>query len=364
MMEPVAFEAANGHTMATTVLAARDERRFVLVLLGLTVIVLVLLGCAVAFGSVDLPFSSIWSGEEGSALSAQAQLILVELRLPAALTAVVAGVALAASGLQMQTYFQNPLAGPFVLGVDSGASLGVALMLLGLPLLLAVFPGLAFLKEAGMVLAAVIGAAVVLAFVAAVARYTLSDAALVIVGLMLSLLVGSVVSVLLYYADPMRLQAFVIWTFGSFGGVSWVQLPIFAALVSLGLALAAFEAKALNGLLLGPLQAASLGVDQRRVRRSILLSTALLAGTTTAFCGPLGVLGTAVPHLARGLLGSSDHRRLLPVCALAGAAFTLFADVLSRTLAAHGTLPLNAMLAVLSAPVVIAVLVRLNRPLR
>jgi iron complex transport system permease protein len=358
-VKSVALSAASSAIAPATTssLAARDTRRFVAVLSSLVTALALLFAGAVMLGSVDLSLAGLWSGN----LAPEAKLIVMELRLPGAVTAALAGMALAVSGQQMQVWFHNALAGPFVLGVDSGASLGVALMLIGLPLMLTLLPAVEIVRGVSTAFAAIAGASAVLALIIVLARYTLSDATLVIVGLMLNLLLGSVVSVLLYLADPMRLQAFVLWTFGSFGGVSGPQLLLFALLVAIGLLLAARDAKTLNALQLGPLQAASLGVDHRTARRRVLLATAVLAGATTAFCGPLGVLGTAAPHVARGLVGSADHRRLLPICALTGAAFALLADVLSRTLAAQGTLPLNAVLAVLCAPVVIAVLVRLNR---
>ncbi|MCG3200449.1 MAG: Hemin transport system permease protein HmuU [Gammaproteobacteria bacterium] len=341
--------------------SAAARRRFLLVLLCLSALLLLLATLACAFGSVPLSLASLWRDDASGAAATQARLIVLELRLPATCTAALAGASLAVSGLQLQTYFRNPLAGPFVLGVDSGAALGVALMLIALPAALAADPELAMLSDLGLSGAAIAGAAATIALVLMFARNVLSDATLIVAGLMLSLLLASMVSLLLHYADPFRLQAFVLWTFGTFAGVPWQRLPAYAALACAGLALAIWDARSLNALQLGQLTASTLGVNHHHCRRRIIASTALLAGATVAYCGPLGVIGTAAPHIARGLLRSADHRQLMPVTAAVGAALTLLADLLSRLLANEGTLPLNAVLAVLSAPVVIAVLVRSNR---
>lgn len=341
--------------------SAAARRRFLLVLLCLSALVLLLVTLACAYGSVPISLAGIWRDDASGAAAAQARLIVLELRLPAACTAALAGASLAVSGLQLQTYFRNPLAGPFVLGVDSGAALGVALMLIALPAALAADPDLAMLSDLGLSGAAIAGAAGTIALVLVVARNALNDATLIVAGLMLSLLLASMVSLLLHYADPFRLQAFVLWTFGSFAGVPWQRLPVYAVLAGAGLALALWDAGGLNALQLGPLTAGTLGVNHRRCRRRIIVSTALLAGATVAYCGPIGVVGTAAPHIARGFLRSADHRQLMPVSAMVGAALALLADLLSRLLANEGTLPLNAVLAILSAPVVIAVLVRSNR---
>ena len=341
--------------------SAEARRRFLFVLLALLGLVLLLMVVSCAYGSVPISLSSIWTDDGTGATSAAARLIVVELRLPAACTAILAGASLAVSGLQLQTYFRNPLAGPFVLGVDSGAALGVALMLIALPAALAANPDLALLSDLGLSGAAIAGAAATIALVLATARNVLSDSTLIVAGLMLSLLLASMVSLLLHYADPFRLQAFVLWTFGSFAGVPWQRLPAYAGLACVGLLLALWDAKSLNALQLGLLTASTLGVNHRHCRRRIIASTAVLAGATVAYCGPLGVLGTAAPHIARGLLRSADHRQLMPVTAAVGSVLALLADLLSRLLATEGTLPLNAVLALLSAPVVIAVLVRSNR---
>lgn len=337
------------------------RRRFVTVCItcALATVTLVLLACL--YGSVSIPWSSLWGqGDEAG----QARVIVLQMRLPAAVTAVIAGAALAISGLQLQTFFRNPLAGPFVLGIDSGASLGVALMLMGLPMLIAWWPNVAALRDAGLTAAAIAGAIAVLAIIATYARRNANEATLIVAGLMLSLLVGSVVSILFYLSDPLQLQAYLSWTFGSFARVPWSRLPGFAVVVLAAAMIALHDARALDALQLGSRDARNLGIDVAAVRSRLLLSTAVLAGAATAYCGPLGVIGTVAPHIARRLLHSADHRLLLVVSAFAGAMLALAAELLGRLLSTAGTLPLNATLALLGAPVVLAILRDWNRNLR
>jgi iron complex transport system permease protein len=361
----VTVQATHQHHLFATLQAraVASRQRFVSVGIALLGATLVLLVLACVYGSVAIPWSALWPGDAGPQ-SEQARVIVGQMRLPAALTAVIAGVALAIGGLQLQTYFRNPLAGPFVLGIDSGASLGVALMLMGMPILIGWWPAASALRDVGIIVAAIAGAGAVLTLVALYARRNANEATLIVAGLMLSLLVGSVVSILFYLSDPLQLQAYLSWTFGSFAGVSWPRLPGFALVVLLAAIVAMRDAHALNALQLGSLQARNLGVDVGAVRTRLLLSTAVLAGAATAYCGPLGVIGTIAPHIARRLLRSSDHRLLMIIAALCGAILALSAELLGRLLATSGTLPLNATLALLGAPVVLVILRDWNRGLR
>ena len=310
-------------------------------------------------GSVALPFGNL--GQILLDTAGERSVwgyIFYMVRMPKALTALLAGAALAAAGLQMQTLFLNPLAGPFVLGINAGASLGVAAVLLaGGPAAAVLGGSLAFAGGVGATGAAVAGAGLVLALVLLMA-HRVSVTTLIVLGLMLSYVVSAVVSLLLYFSHPERIQAFLAWSFGSFGGVTWQDLRLLAPAVVLGLVLAGLAVKPLNALLLGEDHALSLGIDVRRMRWLVLLSASLLAGAVTAFAGPVAFIGVAVPHLARSLLRTADHRVLLPACLSLGGLVALLADLAAQLPGTQTVLPLNAVTAVFGAPVVIWALLR------
>ena len=254
-----------------------------------------------------------------------------------------AGMALSVSGLQMQTLFRNPLAGPYVLGISAGASLGVAFVVLA---------GVA--SSLGIVGAAWAGAATVLAVIAAVGRRIKDIMVILILGMMFSSGVGAVVQILQYLSNEDSLKAFVIWTMGSLGDVTAVQLAVLVPSVAAGLVLAVFSVKSLNLLLFGEEYAVTMGLDLKRSRALLFVSTTLLAGSVTAFCGPVGFIGLAMPHAARMLFRSADHKVLLPAAALVGAAVLLLCDIVSKTL----VLPVNAITALLGIPIVVWVVLR------
>ncbi len=323
----------------------------------LTLILLTIIAFAVdmATGSVAVPLRDVVRILLGqSPARATWTTIVLTIRLPKALTAALAGAALAASGLQMQTLFRNPLAGPFVLGISAGASLGVALVVVGAAALAPV----AVLGNTSVALAATLGAMAVMLLVLAVAHSVTGRAALLIVGLMVGYAAGALVSILLYFARAEDVQAYVIWTFGSFGGVTWPQLRVMALAVGLGLLLALAAIKPLDALLLGETYASSMGVDVPRARTLLIVSTALLAGAVTAFCGPIAFLGVAVPHLARGIMRTSSHRTLMPGVVLTGALVALLADILASLPGQATVLPLNAITSLMGAPVVIWIILR------
>lgn len=337
-------------------------RRILIGLPALAALLALLFLAGLGSGSVRIPWGEAARGLFGYPVSDPAwRDILWELRLPRCLTAALAGAALAASGLLMQTLFRNPLAGPYSLGISAGASLGVALAVLagGSASALPGLPGwpdwAARLDAAG---SAVAGAAVVLALVMAASRRIRSHTTLLILGLMFGQIAGALVSVLQAFSDAESLRAFAFWGFGSYAGVTWAQLPALAGAVAAGLLLAAACAKPLNALLLGWAYARSLGVRAERLRALSLVATSLLAGAVTAYCGPVAFLGLAVPHLCRGWLRTSDHRVLLPACILLGASLSLAADLASRLPGSGRALPLNAVMALIGAPVVIAILAR------
>ena len=293
---------------------------------------------------------AILSGGESSK-AAWADIVL-KFRLPKTLTAALAGAALGVSGLQMQTLFRNPLAGPYTLGISSGASFGVALVML-----LAGVTGSAWLGDLGlggtlgMALAASLGSALVLLLILLVA-HKVNTMTLLVLGLMFGYATSALVNVLLYFSAAERIQTYVSWTFGSFGGVTWRQLYVLAPLVVMGLLLAFISVKPLNAFLLGETYARSMGVSVKRVRVGVILSAALLAGSVTAFCGPVSFLGVAIPHLCRSLFNTSDHRVVLPAAVLLGGSVAVAADLVAQLPGSQFVLPLNAVTALIGAPVV------------
>jgi iron complex transport system permease protein len=316
---------------------------------------------SLAMGSVDIPLDNILKillG--GEADKAAWSTIILKFRLPKALTAALAGAALGVSGLQMQTLFRNPLAEPFVLGVSSGASLGVALVILGMGLAGGSFlvAGFGLFGSFTIALAAFVGAALVMGMVLVISQRVSSTMTLLIVGLMFGYATSAIVSVMLYFSITEQIQAYIAWTFGSFGGVTWGQMKLFAPAIVGGLVMAAGLAKPLNALLLGETYAGSMGVRISHARFWIITSTAILAGLVTAFCGPISFLGVAVPHLCRSLFGTSDHRTLIPGTMMLGAILALLADLVAQVPGSQITLPLNAVTALIGAPVVTWVILR------
>ena len=307
-------------------------------------------------GSVSVAPADIWAALTGGDCDPAIRDIILRIRLLKAVTALLAGAALAASGLQMQTLFRNPLAGPYVLGISSGAGLGVALFLLGAPLL--GVSAHSFVQSLGIAGAAWLGAALVLLVVMAVSRRIKDIMVILILGMMFGSGISSIVEILHCLSSEAALKSFVIWTMGSLGDVTGGNLALMLPVVAAGLVLSVAAIKPLNLLLLGENYARTMGLNVQRTRTLLFLSTVLLAGTVTAFCGPVGFIGLAVPHLARMLFASADHRILMPGSMLAGAALLLVCDLISKTLA----LPINTVTALMGIPVVIIVVVR-NRNL-
>ena len=317
-----------------------------------TAAVAVLFAADIAVGSVSIPIRDVWAALTGGECDPTTARIIRDIRLMKAVVALVAGAALAVSGLQMQTLFRNPLAGPYVLGVSSGASLGVALFILGAQML--GLTGHAWLSSLGVAGAAWIGAAATLALVAAISTRIKDIMVILILGMMISSGVSAIVQILQYLSAEEALKSFVVWTMGSLGDVTATQLALLLPAVAAGAALGIAAIKSLNMLLLGENYARSMGLDLHRSRSIILLSTTLLAGTVTAFCGPIGFIGLAMPHVARVIFRNADHRTLMPAAALTGAASLLLCDMVAKLLA----LPVNSITALLGIPVVIWVVVR------
>ena len=320
------------------------------IILSLLLIILFVLDLLI--GSVHIPLRDIFGTLLGAEVDPATRLIVLDIRLVKAIVAILTGIALSVSGLQMQTLFRNPLAGPYVLGISSGASLGVALFILGMPLLgVATNSTLFSISTAG---AAWLGAALILAFVASVSTRIKDIMVILILGMMISSGVSAVVQILQYLSNEEALKSFVIWTMGSLGDVTTNQLHLMLPAVLIGLVVSVAVIKPLNLLLLGEQYARTMGLNIRRSRYLIFLSTTLLAGTVTAFCGPIGFVGLAIPHIARMLFCNADHRILLPASALCGAVTLLACDIISKYL----TLPINTITALLGIPIVIWVVIR------
>lgn len=285
--------------------------------------------------------------------------IVLLFRLPRALTALLGGAALGMAGLQMQTLFRNPLADPFVLGINAGASLGVAIVVMSAGLAgwtasVTQIAGSGF----SLILASSLGSMAVMLLVLAVARRVESSLTLLIVGLMAGYLAASLVTILMHFSQEQQLQRYIGWTFGSFGGVTWGHLKLFAPAVVLAVVLAWTQAKAMNALLLGEGYARSMGVEVRRVRFLMIVSSSVLAGSVTAYCGPIGFLGIAIPHLARLLMRTTDHHVLAPAVLLMGGLLAMTADLVAQAPGTSTALPLNAITSLLGAPFVLGMVLR------
>ena len=296
-----------------------------------------------AVGAVAVPLGDVWAALTGGDCPRATAKIILNIRLIKAVVALLAGAALSVSGLQMQTLFRNPLAGPYVLGISSGASLGVALVVLA-----------GFGSSIGIAGAAWLGAALVLVVIAAVGHRIKDIMVILILGMMFSSGVGAIVQILQYLSKEESLKAFVIWTMGSLGDVTFDQLAVLVPSIIAGLLLVVVTIKPLNLLLFGEEYAVTMGLNIRRSRGLLFLSTTLLAGTVTAFCGPIGFIGLAMPHVTRMLFRNSDHRVLVPGTVLSGAAVLLLCDLVSKMF----TLPINAITALLGIPIVVWVVLR------
>ena len=296
-----------------------------------------------AVGAVAVPLGDVWAALTGGDCPRATAKIILNIRLIKAVVALLAGAALSVSGLQMQTLFRNPLAGPYVLGISSGASLGVALVVLA---------GVG--SSIGIAGAAWLGAAIVLVVIAAVGHRIKDIMVILILGMMFSSGIGAVVQILQYVANDESLKMFVIWTMGSLGDVTFNQLAVLIPSIIAGLLLAVITIKPLNLLLFGEEYAVTMGLNVRRSRGLLFLSTTLLAGTVTAFCGPIGFIGLAMPHVTRMLFRNSDHRVLVPGTVLSGASVLLLCDLVSKLF----PLPINAITALLGIPIVVWVVLR------
>lgn len=333
-----------------------------MLLLALSIGVLFLLN--LFLGSVSIPFQSIWNIlwgiDEGESVIWQN--IIWKSRVPQALTAMVAGAGLAVSGLQMQTVFRNPLAGPSVLGISSGASLGVAFVVLlsgsigGMAL-----SRLGFMGEIALTMAAIIGALSIMALIVYVSQKVQGNVTLLIIGVMIGYVANAVIGVLKFFSVEEDIRAYVIWGLGSFARVSGNQMMVFVCIMAVLLPLSFLLIKTLNLLLLGDAYARNLGLNIKRARLQVIACSGVLVAIVTAYCGPITFLGLAVPHLCRGIFRSSDHRILMPASLLAGAALALLCNLIARMPGFEGALPVNSVTALVGAPVVVSVLFKKRR---
>jgi iron complex transport system permease protein len=310
----------------------------------------------VVLGSERLPLGEVLRALMGDDDSSASR-IVTGYRVPKALAALLVGMALATSGLQMQTVFRNPLADPYILGVSSGAGLGVALFVMGCSLWGTTALG-ALLSGMGYALAACLGAACVMLLVLLISMRVRDIMAMLILGVMIGSATSAVISLLQYFSRDASLKSYVLWTMGGMGNVTTTQLAILTAVTLAGCGLALLSVKTLNALMLGESYARSLGFNVAKRRLLIILTATVLTGTCTAFCGPIGFVGVAVPHVARMLIREADHRYLLPITMLLGAALMLMCDLLSAMPGYDTSLPINTITALLGIPVVVIVIVR------
>ncbi|WP_046300222.1 MULTISPECIES: iron ABC transporter permease [unclassified Mycobacterium] len=337
--------------------------RIALVLTALSAAVVLLAVLGLVLGPVRVPVLDtvqVLFGAEPS--DPRWQVIVWNMRLPRVLTALAAGSALGVAGLQLQTLFRNTLADPYILGVSSGASLGVAVVvLLGGAAAGGFTTAVAGASRAAEVIAAALGAAAMLTLVLVLSRWTRSAATLLLIGVMIGAASTALVSLALVYSDPQRVQQYLLWGLGSFAGTGWADLELLLPLVAVGLLTAAMTIRPLNALLLGESYAATMGINVHRARIVTVVSASLLAGVTTAFCGPIAFLGLVVPHVARIVMGTSDHRVVVPAVVLLGAIAALACGIVSQVPGSDLVIPINAVTALVGAPVVIAVLLRARR---
>lgn len=312
----------------------------------------------VSLGSVSIPIKDIFEILSGSSTDNNSwEIIILNFRLPKAITAILVGSGLGVSGLLMQTLFRNPLAGPFVLGISSGASLGVALLILGTGFFGGSFAYLASSSWA-VAITSSIGASLVLFAVLITANKIRNTMSILIIGLMFGTLTSAIISVLTFFSEAQQIQQYIFWSFGSLGNLSWNEVIVFLIIYTVGMLGLIFVIKPMNALLLGENYARGLGVNLKRSRNIVLSITSILTGVITAFAGPIAFIGLAVPHITKLLFKTSNHKILIPAVAITGAIVLLICDSIAQLPSTEYTLPINAVTSLLGAPVVIWLLLR------
>ena len=335
--------------------------RYIITVIALTLLLVLLALACLAFGSVDIPVGRIVDILSGKGSGNKAwDIIILQSRIPMIATAALAGAALSISGLLLQTTFNNPLAGPSILGVSSGAGLGVAIVILAMGGSLGGLLGENVGSYIAILVGALIGAGVVLVLLIAFSMIVRSNTMLLIIGILVSYLTSSVVQLLNSVATEEGVHNYVSWGFGNFSGVSVAQMPVYAGIIILALIGSALMVKPLNVMLLGSRYARNLGVNVTRSRNVLLLITGVLTAVVTAFCGPIGFIGLAVPHIARLSLGTSNHSRLIPATILAGADIALLCALVS-VINPHGIIPINAITPIIGVPIILYIILNRRR---
>lgn len=333
-----------------------NRNTFLFTFLSLALLLALLLN--ISFGQVAIPIKEVFKSLFGSQAEKETwEYIIVNFRLPKAITAILVGIGLSISGLLMQTLFRNPLAGPYVLGLSSGSSLGVAFVILGAGLLPVVCSQF-LLSSYGIILASCLGSLLVLLMILIVSQRLRDTMSILIVGLMFSSFTGAIVSVFSYFSTAEQLQKYTFWSMGSIGNLSWQNITVLAISVILGLLLSLLAIKPLDALLLGENYAKSMGLNLKKARYTIIFATSILAGSITAFAGPIAFVGLAVPHLSKLIFQTSNHKTLFWSTILIGAIIMLFCDTVSQMPGFDFTLPINAITSIIGAPVVIWLIIR------
>lgn len=334
---------------------ASNTRHNPLFFITLLCFAVVLFIADITIGSADISLKDIWNSLTGN--DAETLKIIYKFRFPKACVAVFTGVSLSIAGLQMQTIFRNPLADPYVLGVSSGAGLGVALFIMGVSSFAILEP----LKNIGIYVSALGGSALALLLILTVSIRVKDVMSVLILGVMFGSGISAIINILQYFSTESGIKSYVMWTMGSLGSVTTDKLIVMAAALAVGIILSIYSIKPLNALLLGENYAKSMGVNIQRSRNIIFLATSILTGTATAFCGPIGFIGIAVPHLTRMLFRQADHRVLMPGSMLIGACVMLLCDILSQIIIKDISLPINSITALIGIPVIIFVIVAYNK---
>ena len=335
-----------------------NNRRLIFIWIVLSVVLITLFILDIFIGSVNIPFKEVVSAIFNKDTGHPEYLTIVsKFRIPKALTALFAGFALSVSGLQMQTIFRNPLAGPFVLGITAGASLGVAILVMGISTI-TIISSVGVIGNWMIVIAAWLGSGLILSLILAISLRVKDIMTILILGIMFGSATSAVVSILQYFSNESMLKAFIVWTMGSLGGVSISQLKVLIPSIVIGLSITFFSIKLLNAMLVGENYAKSMGLNVRLSRFLIFFSTSLLAGTITAFCGPIGFIGIAVPHIARIVFKTANHKILLPGSMLLGGVILLLSDIISQIPGKENTLPINSITALVGIPIVIWVIIK------
>lgn len=338
--------------------AVHSTHRATITIWAFIVVILILLPLCLIIGSVNIPFADVVNSLVGGEVSKETwRVIVVETRLPMACTAMLAGAALAVAGLLLQTTFDNPLAGPSVLGVSTGSSLGVAIVMLALGGTL----GGALSSYLSVLAGALLGAGIIMIILLAFSTIVKSSIMLLIIGIMVSYLASSAISLLNFFSTQEGVHSFVIWGLGNFSGVTLDRLPVFAILVIVALVLSMMLVKPLNALLLGVRYAENLGINIKATRNKLLILSGVLTAIVTAFCGPIGFIGLIVPHIARLALRTSNHVVLLPTTALCGATIALLCTLISVIPASSGVIPINAITPVIGVPIIIYIILNRKR---